>query len=65
MTAHICEEVLCREALAMGPILKTVTGFTLAHSITLGPPAWLHPVPTCAIGSVASYWLIARVAAIW
>jgi hydrogenase/urease accessory protein HupE len=28
-------------------------------------PAWLRPAPAYAIGSVASYWLIARVIAFW
>lgn len=29
------------------------------------PPAWLRPVPAYGVGAVASYWLIARVAALW
>jgi hypothetical protein len=29
------------------------------------PRAWLQPIPPYGIGAVASYWLIARVAAIW
>ena len=29
------------------------------------PPAWLRTVPMYGIGAVASYWLIARVAAFW
>lgn len=28
-------------------------------------PVWLRPVPAYAIGSVASFWLVARVVAIW
>jgi hypothetical protein len=37
----------------------------IGKRIPATPPAWLRPAPAYAIGAVASFWLIARVAAIW
>lgn len=36
-----------------------------AGRIASAPPAWLRPMPVYGIGAVASYWLIARVTALW
>jgi hypothetical protein len=33
--------------------------------VAAAPPAWLRPAAAYGIGAVASYWLIARVAALW
>jgi hydrogenase/urease accessory protein HupE len=35
------------------------------RGVASAPPAWLRPMPVYGIGAVASYWLIARVAALW
>jgi hypothetical protein len=35
------------------------------RGVASAPPAWLRPMPVYGIGAVASYWLIARVTALW
>jgi hydrogenase/urease accessory protein HupE len=38
-------------------------GRRIGHALKLAPPAWLWRVPPYAIGGIASFWLVQRVAA--
>jgi hypothetical protein len=50
------------QLLFVAAVLLAVMGL---RRFATAPPAWLRPVPAYGIGAVASYWLIARVAALW
>jgi len=50
------------QLLFVAAVLLVVIGL---RRLASGPPAWLRPLPTYGIGAVASYWLIARVTALW
>ena len=47
----------------IGTLLKAVTAFTIAHSITLAPPRSVWRLLLYCIGGVAAYWTIGRVMA--
>lgn len=50
------------QLLFVAAVLLVVLGL---RRIASAPPAWLRPLPVYGIGAIASFWLIARVAALW
>ena len=50
------------QLLFVAAVLLVVMGL---RRVASAPPVWLRPMPAYGIGAVASYWLIARVTALW
>jgi len=50
------------QLLFVAAVLLVVMGL---RRVASAPPAWLRPTPAYGIGALATYWLIARVTALW